>query len=630
MPKKRRRTLQQSLPSLRRIVTRFWPYIRKERWLLAGSLLALVAEVALRALEPWPLKVVFDWLLGGKRAGHSLTFANAEGVEPAVLLTLCALAIVVIRGLRALADYGNTVGFSLAGSRVLSQVRSEVYRHLQRLSLAFHDRARSGDLILRVMSDTAMLKDVAVTAALPLLANLLIVLSMVGVMFWLNWRLALLALTILPVFWLWTATFTRRIQQTARNQRQRESAMASTAAEAIGAMKLVQALSLEPLFAGSFFKRNQEGQKEDVRGARLTAGLERAVGFLTAVSTALVVWYGARLVLRQELTPGELLVFLTYLRNTFHPVQDFAKYTGRLAKASAAGERVIDLLEQTPAVRDLPGAVPAPAFRGAIRFENVSFAYEPDRRVLEEVEFAVDPGQHVALVGPSGIGKSTLASLLLRLYDPGQGRVLIDGRDIRDYTLASLRAQISVVLQDTLLFAATVRDNIAYGAPSATAADVEAAARLANAHDFIQALPKGYDTVLGERGVTLSGGQRQRLAIARAAVRKAPILLLDEPATGLDEENERAVLDALTRLAQERTTFFITHDLRVAAGADLVIYLERRRVLERGTHLDLLRAGGRYAALYRLQSATLNHVVEKNATATLACRLPANGVDERL
>jgi len=630
VPKKRRRTLQQSLPSLRRIVTRFWPYIRKERWLLAGSLLALVAEVALRALEPWPLKVVFDWLLGGKRAGHSSTFANAEGVEPVVLLTLCALAIVVIRGLRALADYGNTVGFSLAGSRVLSQVRSEVYRHLQRLSLAFHDRARSGDLILRVMSDTAMLKDVAVTAALPLLANLLIVLSMVGVMFWLNWRLALLALTILPVFWLWTATFTRRIQQTARNQRQRESAMASTAAEAIGAMKLVQALSLEPLFAGSFFKRNQEGQKEDVRGARLTAGLERAVGFLTAVSTALVVWYGARLVLRQELTPGELLVFLTYLRNTFHPVQDFAKYTGRLAKASAAGERVIDLLEQTPAVRDLPGAVPAPAFRGAIRFENVSFAYEPDRRVLEEVEFAVDPGQHVALVGPSGIGKSTLASLLLRLYDPGQGRVLIDGRDIRDYTLASLRAQISVVLQDTLLFAATVRDNIAYGAPSATAADVEAAARLANAHDFIQALPKGYDTVLGERGVTLSGGQRQRLAIARAAVRKAPILLLDEPATGLDEENERAVLDALTRLAQERTTFFITHDLRVAAGADLVIYLERRRVLERGTHLDLLRAGGRYAALYRLQSATLNHVVEKNATATLACRLPANSVDERL
>jgi ATP-binding cassette subfamily B protein len=617
VPKKRRRTLQQSLPSLRRIVTRFWPYIRKERWLLTGSLMALVAEVALRALEPWPLKVVFDWLLGGKHPGRSSALSDPQVLEPVFLLTLCALAIIVIRGLRAVADYGNTVGFSLAGSRVLSQIRSEVYRHLQGLSLAFHDRARSGDLILRVMSDTAMLKDVAVTAALPLLANLLIVLSLVGVMLWLNWRLALLALAILPLFWLCTARFTRHIQQTARNQRQRESAMAATAAESIGAMKLVQALSLEELFASSFLTRNQEGQKEDVRGTRLTAGLARTVGFLTAVSTALVVWYGARLVLRQELTPGELLVFLTYLRNTFRPVQDFAKYTGRLAKASAAGERVIDLLEQTSEVRDLPGALPAPALRGAVRFQEVSFAYEPGRHVLEEVDFAVEAGQHVVVGGPSGIGKSTLVSLLLRLYDPAQGRVLIDGRDIRDFTLASLRAQISVVLQDTLLFAATVRDNIAYGAVDAGPEDVESAARLANAHDFIQALPKGYDTLLGERGVTLSGGQRQRLAIARAAVRKAPILILDEPATGLDEENERAVLDALTRLAQGRTTFFITHDLRIAAGADLVIYLERRRVLERGTHLDLLHAGGRYAALYRLQSATLNHAVEKKGSSAL-------------
>src|SRR5262249_11042980 len=230
---------------------------RKERWLLAGSLLALVAEVALRALEPWPLKVVFDWLLGGKHAGHSSALSDPQGLKPVVLLPLCALAIVVIRGLRAVADYGNTVGFSLAGSRVLSQIRSEVYRHLQGLSLTFHDRARSGDLILRVMSDTAMLKDVAVTAALPLLANLLIVLSLVGVMLWLNWHLALLALALVPLFWLWTARFTRRIPRTARNQRQRESAMAATTAESIGAMKLVQALSLEELFASSFLKRNQ-------------------------------------------------------------------------------------------------------------------------------------------------------------------------------------------------------------------------------------------------------------------------------------------------------------------------------------------------------------------------------------
>jgi ATP-binding cassette subfamily B protein len=284
-------------------------------------------------------------------------------------------------------------------------------------------------------------------------------------------------------------------------------------------------------------------------------------------------------------------------------VQDFAKHTGRVAKAAVAGERVLDVLERTPEVRDLPGAVPAPPFQGAVRFENVSFAYEPGRPVLERIDFEVQPGQHIALVGPSGIGKSTLVSLLLRLYDPAQGRVLIDGRDIRDYTLASMRPQISVVLQDTLLFVASARENIAYGAPESTPEAVEAAARLANAHEFIQALPNGYDTVLGERGLTLSGGQRQRLAIARAAIRQAPILVLDEPATGLDGENERMVLDALRRLADGRTTFIISHDLHLAARADLIFYLERGRVFEHGSHAELIRAGGRYATLYTRQVA---------------------------
>jgi ATP-binding cassette subfamily B protein len=247
--------------------------------------------------------------------------------------------------------------------------------------------------------------------------------------------------------------------------------------------------------------------------------------------------------------------------------------------------------------------VPAPPFRGAVHFEDVSFAYEPGRPVLDRVTFEVQPGQRVALVGSSGIGKSTAVSLLLRLYDPAGGRVLIDGRDIRAYTLASLRSQISVVLQDTLLFAASARDNIAYGAPGATAEAVEAAARLANAHDFIQALPQGYDTVLGERGMTLSGGQRQRIALARAALRRAPILVLDEPTTGLDGENERAVLEALDGLAEGRTTFFIAHDLQLAARADLILYLEGGRVLECGTHAELMQAGGRYAVLYARQVA---------------------------
>jgi ATP-binding cassette subfamily B protein len=596
----RRRTLQESLPGLRRILGHFWPSIQKQRLLIAGSLAALFAEVVLRVLEPWPLKFIFDHLLG-RRAGGRLAGHAFDALDPTTLILLAASAMVLIYLLRALADYAARIGLALVGNRVLTAARNELFRHLQRLSLSFHTKAKTGDLLLRVMSDINMLKDAAVTAALPLVANVLVLAGMLAMMFCLHWRLALVALGSLPIFWLSTVFFGRRIQQAARKQRKRESAMAATAAEVIGGIKTVQALSLEEPFADAFVRRNKASQKQDVRGARLSAALGRTVGFLIAASTALVLWYGAHLVLDGELTPGDLLVFLAYLRNGFRPVQDFAKLTGRLAKATAAGERVINLLDQTPEVSDLPGAVPAPPFQGAIHFEGVSFAYEPGQNVLERIDFEVEPGQHVAVVGPSGIGKSTLVNLLLRFYDPVSGRVRIDGADIREFTLTSLRSQISVVLQDTFLFAASVRDNIGFGAPQASPEAIEAAARLANAHDFIRALPQGYDTVLGERGLTLSGGQRQRLAIARAAVRQAPILILDEPATGLDEESERAVLEALDRLARNRTTFFITHDLKLAARADRIFYLEQGEVLEQGTHAALIQASGRYAALYSLQ-----------------------------
>lgn len=593
----------QSLPGLWRILKYFWPHARQYRALIAGSLAALFAEVGLRLLEPWPIKFVFDYVLGGTKRGLPEFLA---GFSLTTLLTVAAVAVVVFTALRALAAYGQTIGFTLVGNRALARVRAQLYRHVQYLSLSFHTSARTGDLVVRMMSDVAMLQDVAVTAFLPLLAKALIVAGMIGLMFLLNWKLALLAAAVLPLFWLRSRSLGGKIREVARKQRRQEGAMAASFTEAIGAIKTVQVLSLEEQFARAFSDVNEQNLKQDVKGKRLSAALERSLDVIIALATALVLWFGARLALAGELTAGDLYLFIAYLKSAYRPVQDFAKYTARLGKAAAAGERVIDLLERVPDVRDLPHAVRAPAFHGAIRFEDVTFAYERGQRLLEGIDLEVKAGQHVALLGPSGSGKSTLLSLLLRLYDPTAGRVLIDGHDVRGLTLESLRSQISVVLQDNVLFAVSVRENIACAAPGASRERVEAAARLANAHEFIRALPQGYDTILGERGVTLSHGQRQRLAIARAAIRQAPILILDEPATGLDQQNEREVLHALDRLYTGRTTFLITHDARQAVNADLILYVEAGRIVERGTHAELLRRRGPYAAMFRAQTAVVS------------------------
>ncbi len=591
--------LQRNLPGLWQILKYFWPQVRQYRTLIVFSLLALFAEVGLRLLEPWPLKFVFDHIIGTKHTATSRLPDLLASQDAIALLTLAAVAVVAITTLRAVASYWETIGFAQIGNRALTKVRNQLYRHVQYLSLSFHTSAKTGDLVMRMMNDVAMLQDVAVTALFPMLAKALIVAGMIALMFWMNGPLALIAVVVFPLFWLRSISLSRRIREVAKKQRRQEGAMAATVAESVQAIRTVQALSLEDTFARAFSTQSEKTLRQDVKGKRLAAALERSLDVLIAIATALVLWYGTRLVLGKQATAGELLVFLAYLKSAYRPVQDFAKYTGRLAKASAAAERVIDLLERVPDVRDLPGAVRAPAFQGRVQFDDVSFAYEHGQRLLEGIHLDVRAGQHVALAGPSGAGKSTLVSLILRLYDPVRGRVLIDGRDLREFTLESLRSQISVVLQDNVLFAASVRDNIAYAAPGASAEEVERAARLANAHEFSVALPQGYDTILGERGVTLSHGQRQRIAIARAAIRRAPILILDEPTTGLDKQNERMVLDALERLYESRTTFLITHDLHHALRADVILFLEAGRILERGGHEELMRLNGRYAALFR-------------------------------
>ncbi len=545
------------IPSLLRVGRRFWPLLRTQRLAATGAVAALLAEVALRALEPWPLKYVFDEVLGRSR-----------GQDTIPVLVGAALALVLLVGGRAYAAYWSTLGFSRTGNRLLSQVREQLYQHLTRLSLGFHTRQRNGDLVLRLGRDVDLLKEVLVSALLPLLGNLLILVVMAGLMIWLEWRLAALALLVLPLFYLVSGRLAPRIHESARRQRRREGLVTSGAAEALGAIRVVQALSLEQALGRSFGQQNRASAEDDVRGRQLAAQLERSVDLLVALGTALVLAAGAGLVLDGSLTAGELLVFLSYLKSGFRPLQDVAKYTGRLARAAAAGERILELLDRDPEVRDCPGAMAAPPLCGAIRFDRVGFGYERDRPVLDGVSVEAPPGSRIAIVGSSGAGKSTLASLVLRLADPWTGRVLLDGADIREFTLASVRAQVSVVLQDTILFHATVGENIGLGRPGATPAEVEAAARLASAHEFIAQLPQGYDTLVGERGLTLSAGQRQRIALARAALRRAPIVILDEPTTGLDAENARAVTEALTRFADGATLLVVTHDAALAATLD--------------------------------------------------------------
>jgi len=592
----RPKTVQQSLPTLKRLLDRFAPELLRQRALVAGSFAAIFAEVFLRLLEPWPLALVLDHVLGLGRDGEALGLGALTALEPMGLLGVAAAALVTVAGLRALCAYASAVGFALAGNRVLTEVRNSLYRRLQELSLAFHTKARSGDLVLRVIGDVGMVKEVVVTAVLPLLANLLILVGILSVMLWMQWTLTLIALCTAPLFWLSTVSLGRRIQAVARKQRRREGNLATQAAETLGGIETMQALSLNGAFAQAFVRDSQGSLREGVQAKRLSARLERSVDVLTALATALVLFFGARIVLRGGLSPGELVVFLAYMKSASRPVRNFAKYTARLAKASAAAERVLEVLESEPDVCNLPGAYDAPPLRGEVRFEGASFRYGAGDPVLSGVDLLVRPGEHIAVVGASGAGKSTLVGALLRLHDPCEGRIRFDGEDIGRFTLASLRRQVSIVLQDTLLFATSVRDNIAFGAAAAEPGEIEAAARLANAHDFVSQLPEGYDTLIGERGLDLSAGQRQRIAIARASISRTPIVILDEPLSGLDEANSRAVTEALDRLTKGRTTFLVTHDLQHAAHCDRILLLKDGRIAEQGTHAELLQRNGAYAA----------------------------------
>ena len=566
------------------------------------ALLAVAGEAAASLLEPWPLKIVLDYLLQSRPLpGWMTPVAGVLGGGTLAVLNLAVVAVAVIAIAGAISSYANTALTTNVGQWVMHDLRRTLYHHIHRLSLAEHDEKQTGDLVGRVTSDIESIQSFVTTALLGMVTNALTLAGIIGVMLYVNWRFTLISLSIAPVLFLVVYLFTRRIKKTSRDVRKKESELLSIVAEVFSSIRVVKAFAREEYEERRFERHSLENVEAALVARNVKMKLAPVVDIIVATGTCLMLWYGARLVIAGQLTAGALVVFLLYLGKMYKPMRDLSKATDTVSRAGVGFERIREVLETEGGVRNQRNARKAAAFKGAITFDGVSFGYGPDQVILDDVSFAIEPGQVAAFVGPTGGGKTTIINLVARFYDPVSGTVTIDGTDIRGFTLQALRDQISFVLQDTLLFHAPIWQNIAYGRPDASRAEIIHAAELANAHKFIEEMAEGYDTMVGERGVTLSGGQRQRIAIARAVIRNTPILVLDEPTSGLDAQAERAVFEALDRLMTGKTCIVIAHHLTTILGADIIFVVRDHRLAERGTHEQLLAAGGFYAKLYNIQ-----------------------------
>jgi ATP-binding cassette subfamily B protein len=588
---------------------RFYRVVREHLVEVKGRLsIAAVCTLLLAfadLLRPWPLKLIFDYILFKKPIPHSLSFMHeliAHGTVTAVVLI--SSGIVAIALLKSFAAYSQTHIVSQIGFRFAHSLRRALFVHLQRLSLSFHTRMRSGELLTNITSDTNVLRDALIEFVLTFVSEFLTLLGMIVIMVTINWKLSLIVLAVTPVLVFLSLVRYRKIRDSARRQRRAEGQIAAKASEVFSSMHLVQAFGRGSYEKERFENDSVEALKESVRTARLEAAAARAADLTVAAGTWAVVLVGSVEALMGQMTPGNVLVFAAYMNSMYTPIRNLAKLSSRVSRAAVVAHRIAEVLDLEPDIQDAPDAIEAADLKGKIKFNDVSFAYQTGAPVLNHISFTVAPGQQVALLGRSGSGKSTLSALTLRLYDPQAGTICIDGVDIKKYRLESLRREIGIVLQDSLLFATTVRENIAYGKLDATEQEIVAAAKAANAHEFIMQLENGYDTVVGERGATLSGGQRQRIAIARTFIRDMPILILDEPMTGLDIESETTVREALRRLMSGRTSILITHDLEAASEADLILLLADGQIIEQGSHQELLLRNGQYRDLWEFRGRT--------------------------
>ena len=578
----------------RRFTARLRRYLWPHRAPLALALGQVLLLSACELLKPWPLKVIIDSVLGGNPPPFA---ALSAWSREALLLAACGVLVLTYAALGGLSVLNNATTIRI-GQRMVADLRGDLYAHLHRLSLSFHDRARVGDLLYRVTADTLALQSLAMNCIFPAVTGLCLLGGMAVVMLRLDWSLTLLALAVCPALLVAIARLQRKIGAAATQAREHESEVYGVVQGAMSSMRVIQAFTREPDEQARFRAASDRSLAAGLRLYTLQTIYSAVINAVIALGTAAVIWVGARHVLEGQITVGGLVVFVSYLAALYGPINSLFQVWGLAQGATAGVRRVFEVLDVKGEVRDGERDLARGTVRGEVVWEDVGFAYVSGRPVLEGINLRAAPGQTVAVVGPTGAGKSTLLGLLPRFYDPTRGRVLVDGIDVRELRLAALRGQIAMVLQPPLVFPVSVRENIAFGRPGATMAEIEAAARAAQIHDTIAALSRGYDTVLGDDGVALSEGEKQRLTIARALLRDAPILVLDEPTSSLDSATEGLILRALDRLRAGRTTLVIAHRLSTVRAADHIAVVQRGRIVEQGSFEALLANGGLFARLY--------------------------------
>jgi ATP-binding cassette, subfamily B, bacterial len=570
---------------------------------LTLGLIAIAGESFANLLEPWPLKIVLDDVLRSRQsnAWAMRMVHNLVGADKLAMLKVACVAVLAIAAFNAICTYGEKYLTTSVGQWVSYDLRLSIYSHIQRLSLAFHDQKRTGDLISRVTNDIDAIQSFIMNGLLGVLINVLTLGGMIAVMSYLNWQFTLIALSVVPVLFAMVYTYTRKIKKASREVRKKEGEITSVVEEVLSSIRVVKAFAREDFEVRRLEQESLEAVDISLRARSLKAKLTPLVGIVVSIGTGLVLWFGARLVMSSAMSAGELVVFILYLGKMYKPMQEISKMTDTYSKAAVGYERIQEILQTHVEVKDSRNAKRAPKFKGDIEFDNVSFAYDPKTPILKNVSMKIKAGQVSALVGPTGAGKSSIIGLIPRFYDPEEGVIKIDGADVKQFQQKSLRQQMSFVLQETVLFRAPIWQNIAYGKPNCTRTEIIKAAELANASEFIDRMPEGYDTIVGERGMTLSGGQRQRIAIARAVIRNTPILILDEPTSGLDSASEKLVFEALDRLMEGKTVVVIAHRLSTIQRADVIFVVKDGVIVERGNHEELMKLEGLYAELHNIQ-----------------------------